>query len=373
MDQESNEEDHGEGGGQEKMIKVDATNSEMRIKWDGTQWKDKSIEAETNAFLEAYKRVYPNKIPPNYDSKYAELFVCRYLRKIAKTSRVEITLLLDDIEGKDLISFDFFGSNGNIEVKAINNYLTRNDTPSNNPDTSGTIPFEIFHSWPNRDNNLTLDNLYAGWLLSSYNYLDINSIKREHGRPERAETPGLYAFVLMATNHKPFACIVFEDIRGLLNRLYLLCPDPKRWGIPYPDDLTPATDKEYWKQFDARNHYDTKRGGMRNNMWHVPLRSLYDLATVTMIKNDLVSTPEQARDETTRAEYHCGQEIAEGRYRNLLWVAQQEGRGNLFDPEGWTAEETEIINGIEETTGVKVSKRNYFSFTGLVEGINNNE
>ena len=159
--------------------------------WDGTEWKGKSIEEETNAFLSEHKQKYPDKTLPSRESVYGEFFFARYASELTKDwGKIDITKVLEGVEGKDFMSFDLLGRNGNIEIKTINNYLTRNNTPRRNPDTSGTIPFEIFHKWvpkgKDRDVN-ELKKLYAGWLLSAYNFVDYNVIKEEHGREERAE------------------------------------------------------------------------------------------------------------------------------------------------------------------------------------------
>lgn len=342
------------------MIKdIQGENGEIKLTiWDGTAWKDKSVDEETKAFLEAYKKKHPRNKLPEYTDIYGELFAIRYLPHLTKTStRIELKKVLDPIEGKDFISFDLMGRNGNVEIKTIKNYLTRDDTPQNNPNTKGTIPFEIFHNWPQKGKEKDteeLEKLYAGWLLSAYNYIEYNKIKEDKGRPERAEHPGLYVYVLLGSNNKPFACVVFEDIRATLERLYEICPDPSNWGIPDPRTLKPATEQEYWAQYNARKHFNKAYGGMINNVWHVPFESLYKLATVTMINNIV---PEA---EVKASWGRCKPEVAEARYKNLKWVAEQEGREKCFDPDAWTEEENKRIEKLE-ANGAQVSKRNYVS------------
>ena len=351
----------------ERIIKDGA---EKITVWDGTKWKGKSIQEETNAFLSEYKQKYPDKTLPSYESVYGEFFFARYASELTKEwGKIDIAKVLEGVEGKDFMSFDIFGGNGNIEVKTINNYLTRNDTPKGDPDPSGTIPFEIFHKWvpkgKDRDIN-ELKKLYAGWLLSAYNFVDYNAIKEEHGREERAEYPGLYAFVLMGANRKPFACIVFENIYETLKKLYEICPDPDNWGIPNARTLKPATEWEYWAQFDARYHFDKYKGGMIQNVWHVPLRSVYTLTTVTLI-DDI-----DIKEELMGNSYSCTQEVAQKRYDNLQLVADLQNRGNHFYPEKWEKEENVRIKEMEEK-GFKVSKRNKVSLSGLEQLHRENE
>ncbi|MBR2661977.1 MAG: hypothetical protein IKE15_11390 [Clostridia bacterium] len=321
--------------------------------WDGIEWKDKSIDEETKAFLQAYIEKYPKEKAPEYVDLYGELFAIRYVSQLTKTaSRIDIRKVLDPVEGKDFICFDILGRNGNAEIKTIKPFLTQNNNPQRSPDPCGSIPFEIFHRWiPDR-----YEDMYAGWLLSAYNSTKYNEIKRSHNRDERAEIPGLYIYVLVGSNGKPYACIAFEDIYALLTGLDDICPDSQRWGIPDPETLTPATDREYWDQFAAWNHYDKRSGGMVQNCWYAPLQSISDLATVTMI-NDV--DPEE---ELKKASYKCLPDVAKKRYDFLQQIADRDGRKKHFDPDGWTRKENKWIEELE-TDGAKVSKRNYISLS----------
>ncbi len=328
------------------MIKdiYNAHSQKTRTIWDGTEWKDKSVKEEANAFIQAYKEKYPNRKGwqiPKYADTYGELFFIRYASMLTTAKRVYIDKVIDDIEGTDAQSFDLLGDNGNIEVKTINNYLVRGDT---NNEPSGTIPFEIFHRWlPDQP-----EKMYAGWLLSDYDMATYNDIKRTHGRSEHAETSGVLAFMLMRSDNEPFACVAFEDIRALLIRLYELCPDAKGWGIPDPDTLISATDQAYWRQFSK---WDQDKGKMIQNVWHVPFKSLSDLATVTMIGN--VDPAEEVRNAKYRP---CTSQTAEARLQALQDRANQQERREHFDPEAFTQEQNEAIKRIEAIGG-KVKKR----------------
>ena len=89
-------------------------------------------------------------------------------------------------------------------------------------------------------------------------------------------------------SEKPFACIAFEDIERLRTRITECIPsdwDITNWNIP------PLSDTEYWKRhidfdnngFSTEGAWNPANGGMIQNCWHIPLRRLLDIATVTMI------------------------------------------------------------------------------------------
>ena len=329
------------------LREIDTGNGKIVTYWDGTDWKGKSIWEETEAYFEAYKKKYPQRQLQDKKSVYGEFFAIRYISQLKKTtSQIEIWKVCDPVEGKDSMSFNILGENGNIEIKTINNFLTRNNNSYTSPDPGGSIQFEIFHKWI--QNNY--DQMYAGWLLSAYNYPTYNQIKKEHNRDESAETPGLYIFVLTTTDGTPYACIAFENIPELLKRLLLICPDSEKWGMPNPRTLTPARDREYWEQFYAGEHYDSRYGGMIQNCWLVPFESICDLATVTMIDNiDL-------RKEWEKGEYKCGYGITEARYKKLQSIADRDGRGEHFYPNSYRQEENKKIES-RLSSGAKVSKR----------------
>ena len=322
--------------------------------WYGIQWKAKSIDEETKAFLLEYKKIYPDKPQPNYTDVYGELFGIRYVSQLTKTaSRIDIFKVIDPIEGKDFVCFDILGRNGNAEIKTIRPFLTQNNNPRSAPDDGGSIPFEIFHRWIPDE----YEEMYAGWLLSAYSSKTYNKIKAEHGREERAETPGLYIYVLMGSNGTPYACIVFENIAVLLNRLLKICPDAKGWGIPNPRTLTPASNRAYWNKFDAKQWYDSIKGAMIQNCWNVPFKSICDLATVTLINSVDIET------ELQKAQYKCSTDVARARYKLLHQVAERDGRKDHFDPEKHTKDENEKVKK-HEKAGTNISKRNFVNIQG---------
>lgn len=242
-------------------------------------------------------------------------------------------------EGADGIGVSTINGNANKEVKAITNFLTRDN---DHGERTGTISFEIFQSWiPDH-----YENMYAGWLLSAYNPDTYNVIKREREQLHfqrtgewhylgSAKRPGRYAFILFDEREKPLASVVFEDVPKLLNRLRLLCPDTINWGIPNPRKLIPAADREYWNTWDSfpdkqkgKGYWDREHGGMIYNMWHIPLATLEDLATVTIIK------PFQQYDPDS---------IAGRRYTHLQQLAQRRGKDNaVFNPQNKPARDEHL-------------------------------
>ena len=170
--------------------------------------------------------------------------------------------------------------NGYVEIKGVDDFL-RHDYEYNHGEISGTIPFEIFHTFS--------DKAYFGWGLTLYNVDQFNEGKRAHNRPETGVEPGTLVFILFdgyeEGKEKPFAVIAFEDIGALRERLREILPDEwnlDEWNMPE------LSDREYWgKYIDFDNHglcacWDTENGGMIQNCYHIPFRRLADLATVTV-------------------------------------------------------------------------------------------
>ena len=284
-------------------------------------WKDE-INAEVTRRIEKLK-AKGERIIPERMSVFAEVFFYWYPEKLVVNLSRVFRKPYEKLEGGDIgAGLDILGEDPHEEVKGFNNFLTRNDTENT---LLSTIPFEIFHKWTG------FDKMYAGWLLSAYHPEEYCKIRDLIGNYKRAVQPGVYAFIPMGSDGTPFASIVFEDIPKLLNRLRELCPDAENWGINDLWQLRPATDREYWGQYQNNRGrkcwWDQKRGGLIQNCWHVPFSSLYDIATVTMI--NWIDPAEELR----RAVYKCANELAEARYKNLQWVADQQQRGEHFNPD----------------------------------------
>lgn len=185
------------------------------------------------------------------------------------------------------------------EIKAVNEILTK-DWKYNNGETSGTLPIEIFNKW---SWNPSEYHPYAGWILALFNPELLSEKKREwnertrykYNVPEAVYRPGNLVFFLYhgeQLKEQPFACIAFERIEELKQRIKYCLPrewDLESWNLP------PLTD-EYWKQFidfdngGYTNNWDAERGGMVRNNWIIPLRTLADLGTFTLIGDQDLDT-----------------------------------------------------------------------------------
>lgn len=215
----------------------------------------------------------------------------------------------DKIEGADITS-EIWIPRGSVkrtdlflyptdEIKAVNEYLQK-DWKYNHGETSGTLPFEIFVNWTNKPST---EYPYAGGLLSLFSPEELSRQKREwnmrtnykYNVPEKVVRPGTLDFVLyhgMPLQEKPFACIAFEDIEMLKTRIIDCLP--MEWNIQNWTGIPPLSDRLYWneyirlEEFGLNRKWDPERGGMIQNCWHIPLRTLADLATFTMIGNDPV-------------------------------------------------------------------------------------
>lgn len=337
---------------------IEKRNAEGQITgvyWDGRKWKHKPVREETRAFIDEYKRLFPDKKTPGYMDTYGELFVIRYVHKLTTHDHWYLMKVIDFIEGKDGQSFNIFGRNGNIEVKTINNHLTRDDLWMKeykaDHELSGSVQFEIFHDWK----KTPAEGRYQGWLFSEYNYKQYNEVKQQHGRQEIAQTPDTLAFILMKNDTEPFACIAFEDMKALLARLYKILPfeewDINNIGIP------PATDTEYWRKYirDGKQQpaWCPDRGGMIQNMWHVPFRLVADLATVTMIGEV------NPAEELQAARFKCPESVAQQRLTFLQDLAAQQQRETFKDPDAFTVWETKYLFELTAKTGKLFTWRNY--------------
>lgn len=176
--------------------------------------------------------------------------------------------------------------NPHDEVKAVNGLLRKTSEYNHGEDT-GTLPFEIFINWTDHP---TTQYPYAGWILSLFNPGLYSRIKRDHNAPDTVYTPTTLAFFLydgtQIGTEKPFACIAFEDIERLKARIVDCVPSDwnlTNWNLPA------LSEKGYWQRhidFDNKGFsasWNPANGGMIQNCYHIPLRRLLDIATVTMI------------------------------------------------------------------------------------------
>lgn len=144
---------------------------------------------------------------------------------------------------------------GFIEVKTIqiNQYLTRND---NLDKPHGTIAFEI---WKNTNRSS------HGSLLQMF-------YPEEHDRV--AAQPMSFAYVLLDSNERVYACIIFERFNAFKTRLIKLA-GREGLDLAHPDRI-PINDRT-WCPPGCR---------LKQNTWHVALDEISDLMTVFMVGDD---------------------------------------------------------------------------------------
>jgi len=165
---------------------------------------------------------------------------------------------------------------GKREVKGIRHFLDRNNDGG---EASGTLSFEIFGRWMD-----DRSKPYAGWTLALYNPDLLNEIKKAHNAITSAEKTDILAFILFDREDKPFACVAFEHINKLIEKLNECFPqewDMKNFNLP------PLDNAEFWRRYTNERgwykYWETDRGGMILNNWHIPFRRLAGVTTVTMI------------------------------------------------------------------------------------------
>lgn len=298
-----------------------------------------TLDQETREALERYKQENPKRIKTEKDeqNKYMDLYGEIFFKRFGNFCRKHGQNILPKderkyIEGRDKWSQFTWNEdgnlNGNIEIKTFRYLLTRDndgDATTGTVSVGGSLPFEIFHN--------SSDNAYAGWLPSMYSPEQYNKIKEQHGREERATLEGVLAFVLWSeSKQKPFATVVFENenVLELLKRLITLCPDadhPENWGLSF-EDITrqiPCSTVRYWDQYRGRKNFDKVRGGLGiydgRNTWYVPFDQLADLATVTIIGEQV-----NEQEEMKAHKNLCPAKIVHSRLYYLYHTAQREGQ-----------------------------------------------
>ena len=289
------------------------------------------------------------KYKKGYMEVYGEVFFSRCGTALCKKT-MPIFIKRDNgyTEGQDADYLNIRAGirNGSIEVKTINSVITRN----NHLTQSGLLPFELFSN-----------GNYAGWLLSMYSPEQYNQIKEQNNRPERAKRPTILAFILWSeVKQKPFVCIVFENVIALLQRLIDICPDAVNWGLSFNDITTQIPYKQngrnnpYWQQWRTSNNCKSKWGILVADMWHVPLDQIADLATITMIENNI-----DVAEEWNNAKYRLDINTSQKRMEYLEKQARQNGRGHFVPPKNYTEhaqvfQPTQRQADILTTTGVKM-------------------
>lgn len=188
-------------------------------------------------------------------------------------------------EGKDGEGFSIDGNGGNIEIKAINNFLTRGN---DGYEDTGSLPFEVFLWGKTNDIKNAKDRGqnpdFPGWLFAILNPLYYRDAREDEGHTATASTFDKLAFGLRDNKGNLFACIMFDDIPRLRKCLTMLIPPitSGEWDI-LNLKIPPRSDEAYWRKYWKWNK-DT--GGMIRNNWHIPFAKILHLATVTMIDDD---------------------------------------------------------------------------------------
>lgn len=196
------------------------------------------------------------------------------------------------------------------EVKGIlGKTLLKRDNNDNEP--SGTIEFEMWsNAWKkvkgSKKRVLTPRSVWThGWLHGYLHPVEHNKELRERGITDITyTTPEMLIYVYYAdwNAEEPFVVIAFEDFGKLVERLKTISP----WKLdPWEVD------------FVSEERFNTittpSRSYLLDNMWHVPLEAVADLATVTMINDDPHTS---GGIDKTRLEYL--KKLAEGRHLDTV-------------------------------------------------------
>ena len=182
-------------------------------------------------------------------------------------------------------AFPFCMYEGGVEIKTIKNFLLRNN---DNSDPSGTIGFEL---WSDSSRSK------PGWLFSLINPEAQCELAEKDKRVKPAEVPIILIFALIQFGDV-IAVIAFEDIPALLDRLYDLAYES---GV----DLKEIPCGESARDWKPNNML------LINNMWHVSLDDLSDLATVTMVANGIrYQTEDNLYDILQEDRFSCLEECA---------------------------------------------------------------
>ena len=244
--------------------------------------------------------------------KTAEQLVLKYMNYLVSPTAMYLQRMPashEKAEGRDIKGFALNG-NGNTEVKAFHNFLTHG---GDNYEPSGSIPFEVFLK--NKRELKAGEKNFPGWLFNLLDHPSYKDYSEIEGRTATAAECGKLVFVPMDSEHKPFACIMFENTRQLVKCLAGILP-LHEWSIGDPENLYPYENKKYW---DRHKRFDKEHGGMMDNCWYVPFRQISHLATVTMINND----PEIKETYTNQYGQEITRELQEGRLNYLKQCAEE--------------------------------------------------
>ena len=192
-----------------------------------------------------------NFVENSKKGRTGELYVLKHINELITPEVLSVKdTSAAKITGKDCVTtvlLDGKKKKLNVEVKTVWNFIHRtNDQEA----IDGSLPFEL---WSSENRSL------AGWLpkiIHPENY-------------SRTVQPDVLIFLLVMYENV-FACIAFEDVPELLNRL-------KKIALLHNIDLEHIPLKE-----EAQEAF-SDCASVINNTWYAQFEAIKDIATVTMI------------------------------------------------------------------------------------------
>ena len=224
----------------------------------------------------------------------AEEFFRRYRGHLVNTMHVGMTRTEGNVGGSDVHSLgasNFVDSGMNdgrtelkaqqsffckTEVKAIRNktFLSRDN---NSEEPTGTVEFEMWSNVYSERGRVPREEWTHGWMHGYIHPEEHTEELRRRNVNAIYTRPSELVFIHYedADADKPYAAIAFDNFDILLERLKELSP----WSL------------DPWEvSFQGCRRFcplpGEKRTYLLDNMWHVPLRYLEDLATVTLINEE---------------------------------------------------------------------------------------
>jgi len=215
------------------------------------------------------------------EGRTGELYAQKHLNELITGTASDITdTSAEKIEGKDFVA-TISGEDVFVEVKTVRGFLFRTN---DNQEESGTIGFELWKS---------SKRTTSGWLPQMLNPDGIKSVQ-----------PGILIFLLVEYD-RPLACVTFENVPALFERL---------------KDLTGKMgfDLNNVPFSDEANAFTIPSGLLVKNMWLVPLIELKDLARITMIGEQ-----PRLRPTIEASGRMCQHETQLSRYEMLVALAKK--------------------------------------------------
>ena len=242
------------------------------------------------------------------EGRAGELYVQKHLNELITSVASDITdTSTEHIEGKDFVA-KIDSADIPIEVKTIRGFLFRTN---DNNEENGTLGFEFWKSTKRRT---------PGWLVQMLFPDGKQSVQ-----------PGILMFLLLAYD-RPFACVTFENVPALFERLKELAGE-----MGFNLDAVPPNDQEV--------EFSISSGLLIKNMWMVPLEKLEDLAHIAIIGEQ-----PRLRPTIKAAKRICTRDTQRERYDYLYFLADQQ-RIIPYD-DGF------VFNGNKGTQAITIAARN---------------